>query len=286
MKTVYFSKEISAESLLRLYDLLGRKLPGKVAVKLSSGEPGGHHFLSSDLIAPLVNKLSGTIVECNTAYKGGRFLTEDHYKTLAAHGFTEIAPCEVLDGEGELSLPVRGGKHLKENLVGSGLSKYDSMLVLSHFKGHPMGGFGGAVKNIAIGLASSNGKKLVHGAGDAKLLWDADHDSFLESMAEAASSVLDYMGKENVVYISVANFLSVDCDCLANPAAPQMADIGVFASTDPVAIDQACVDAVYASPDAGKSHLIQRIESRNGLHTLSRAEELGIGEKKYRLVEI
>ncbi len=283
---VYFSKTISSGVLLKLYDLLGCELSDKVAVKLSSGEPGGHHFLSAELIAPLVQRLSGTIVECNTAYQGGRFCTADHYKTLEAHGFSAIAPCEILDGEGELRLPVCGGKHLTENIVGVGIEKYRSLLVLSHFKGHPMGGFGGAIKNIAIGLASSYGKKVIHGAGDPELLWDADHDSFLESMAEAASSVLNYLGKENAVYLSVANFLSVDCDCLADPAAPQMADIGVFASRDPVAIDRACVDAVYASADPGKKHLIERIESRNGLHTLERAEELGLGQRNYELIEI
>ena len=286
MSKVYFSKSITPETLVKLYDLLGRELCGNVAVKLSSGEPGGHHFLSADLIRPLVEKVRGTIVECNTAYQGKRFHTEDHYRTMQEHGFAAIAPVEILDGEGELSLPVKNGRHLKENVVGQGLSHYDSMLVLSHFKGHPMGGFGGAIKNIAIGVASSYGKKIVHGAGDAEVLWDADHDSFLESMAEATSSVLDYLGKDNFVYVSVANLLSVDCDCLSNPAAPQMADIGVFASLDPVSLDRACVDAVYASEDAGKVHLIERIESRNGTHTLDAAEALGLGSQSYELIKI
>ncbi len=286
MSKVYFSKAISPEILLKLYDLLGRELGGKVAVKLSSGEPGGRHFLSPALIQPLVKRVDGTIVECNTAYKGRRYRTEDHYRTMEEHGFAAIAPCEILDGEGEMALPVKGGRHLKENIVGKALADYRSMLVLSHFKGHPMGGFGGAIKNIAIGVASGFGKKVVHGAGDPELLWDADHDSFLESMAEATSSVLDYLGKENFAYISVANLLSVDCDCLSDPAAPQMEDIGVFASLDPVALDRACVDAVYASADEGKKYLIERIESRNGLHTLETAEALGLGTQSYEIVEI
>lgn len=286
LSKVYFTREISSDSLVRLYKQLGRSLKQRVAVKLSSGEPGGHHFLAPSLIAPLVEYVSGTIVECNTAYKGARFETKDHYNTLREHGFSAIAPCEVLDAEGNLALPVRCGKHLTENFVGKALSEYQSMLVLSHFKGHPMGGFGGAVKNIAIGVASSYGKKVIHGAGDPALLWDADHDSFLESMAEATSSVLDYLGQENFAYISVANFLSVDCDCLSNPAAPLMADIGVFASLDPVALDAACVEAVYRSEDAGKRHLIERIESRNGMHTLKRAQALGLGSCSYELVEL
>lgn len=286
MAKVYFARTITAEALTKLYSLLERDLVGKVAVKISSGEPGGHHFLDPKLIAPLVHAVDGTIVECNTAYQGKRYSTEDHYRAMEDHGFYAIAPCEVLDAEGDLPLPVLAGNHLKENFVGKGLEQYRSMLVLSHFKGHPMGGFGGAIKNIAIGVASSHGKKVVHGAGDPALLWDADHDSFLESMAEATKSVLDYLGHENFAYVSVANNLSVDCDCLSNPAAPEMADIGVFASLDPVAIDQACVDAVYASPDEGKKHLIERIESRNGLHTLEAAERLGLGSRSYTLIEI
>lgn len=284
MAKVFFSKEISAESLVKLFNLLEKELSGKVAVKLSSGEPGGHHFLSADLISPLVAQVSGTIVECNTAYEGGRFKTEDHYRVMAEHGFSAIAPCEILDGEEEMALPVKNGKHLEVNVVGKALEKYNSMLVLSHFKGHPMGGFGGAIKNIAIGVASSRGKKIIHGAGKEDVFLKADHDSFLEAMAEATSSVLDFIGAENFAYVNVANLLSVDCDCFANPADPQMADIGVFASIDPVAIDQACVDAVYASKDDGKKHLIERMESRNAVHTLVSAEKLGLGMREYELV--
>ncbi len=285
--TVYFTKQITPQALLSLYETLGRALTGRVAVKLSSGEPGGHHFLSADLIAPLVQRVDGTIVECNTAYKGKRYHTADHYRAMDEHGFSAIAPCRILDEAGEMILPVKNAAFLKNgNHVGAGLADFDSVLVLSHFKGHPMGGFGGAIKNIAIGLASSYGKKVIHGAGDAELLWDGDHDSFLASMAEATSSVLDYVGKERFVYINVANFLSVDCDCLASPKAPEMADIGVFASLDPVAVDRACVDAVYASPDAGKTALIERMESRNALHTLDVAETLGIGTQTYNLIAL
>lgn len=286
MAKVYFTREISPESILSLYRCLGVTLRGRVAVKLSSGEPGGKHFLAPSLIRPLVDEVQGTIVECNTAYQGKRFRTEEHYQAMRDHGFAAIAPCEVLDAEGELRLRVREGKHLTENVVGRALETYDSMLVLSHFKGHAMGGFGGAIKNVAIGVASSYGKKVIHGAGDAELLWKGDHDSFLESMAEAFDSVLDFLGRENFAYLSVANHLSVDCDCDSDPAAPEMADIGVFASLDPVALDQACVDAVYASEDAGKTALIERMESRNAQHTLEAAESRGIGSRTYTLVEV
>lgn len=283
---VYFTTEITAESLQKIYHALGVTLPGKVAVKISTGEPGGHNFLQPQLIKALVQELKGTIVECNTAYEGRRYTSEEHWKAIQEHGFPEIAPCDIMDEEGEMALPVTGGQHLKENFVGDHLKNYDSMLMLSHFKGHAMGGFGGALKNMSIGIASSHGKAHIHGVGVPENLWTADHDSFLECMAEADKAVMDYMGRENIVYINVANRLSVDCDCDSNPHEPEMADIGIFASTDPVAVDQACVDAVYQSPDPGKAALIERMESRNGIHTVERAAELELGVREYEIVTI
>src|SRR5699024_10196188 len=266
--TVYFTKEINSNGLMKAYHALGRKLNGKVAIKISTGEPGGHNFLQPKLIQPLVSELNGTIVECNTAYEGRRNTTKEHWQAIKEHGFMEIAPCDIMDEEGDFAIPVTGGKHLTENYVGKHLKKYNSMLILSHFKGHLMGGFGGALKNMSIGVASSKGKAYIHGAGEPEKIWTADHDSFLESMAEADQSVMEYLGRENILYVSVANRLSVDCDCDSNPHEPEMADIGIFASTDPVALDQACVDAVYHSPDPGKAALIERMESRNGIHTV------------------
>ena len=286
MSVVYFTKEITPESLIRIYEALGVSLKGKIAVKISTGEPGGHNFLQPALIGPLVKKLNGTIVECNTAYEGKRFSSADHWQAIRDHGFADIAPCDIMDEFGEFSIPVDGGKHLKENFVGEHLKNYDSMLMLSHFKGHMMGGLGGALKNMSIGVASSHGKANIHGAGDPAKLWTADHDSFLESMAEADKSVMDYMGRENIVYINVANRLSVDCDCDANPHEPEMADLGIFASSDPVALDQACVDAVYASPDEGKAALIERMESRHGIHTVQTAAGLGLGSRAYEIQTI
>lgn len=286
MPVVYFTKEITPESLIRIYEVLGVSLKGKVAVKISTGEPGGHNFLQPALIGPLVKKLDGTIVECNTAYEGKRFSSADHWQAIRDHGFAEIAPCDIMDEHGEFSIPVEGGKHLKENFVGEHLKNYNSMLMLSHFKGHMMGGFGGALKNMSIGVASSHGKANIHGAGDPAKLWTADHDSFLESMADADKSVMDYMGRENMVYINVANRLSVDCDCDSNPHEPEMEDLGIFASLDPVALDQACVDAVYASPDEGKAALIERMESCNGIHTVETAAELGLGNRTYEIKAI
>ena len=264
MSIVYMTKEITPESLVRIYHALGAALPGSVAVKLSTGEPGGHNFLQPELIRNLVQELKGTIVECNTAYEGRRNTSRAHWETIRDHGFAAIAPCDILDEDGHMPLPVTGSYHLKENYVGSHLQNYDSMLMLSHFKGHAMGGFGGALKNMSIGLASSYGKIWIHSSGTSTRFEDvftADHDSFLESMADADRSVMDYMGRENIVYINVANRLSVDCDCDAHPHDPEMKDIGIFASADPVALDQACVDAVYASEDEGKAALIERMES-------------------------
>lgn len=286
MSIVYMTKEITPESLVRIYHALGISLPGSVAVKISTGEPGGRNFLQPELIRNLVQELKGTIVECNTAYEGRRNTSKDHWETMRDHGFTAIAPCDILDEEDHMPLPVTGGFHLTENYVGSHLQSYDSMLMLSHFKGHAMGGFGGALKNMSIGLASSYGKIWIHSSGTSTRFEDvftADHDSFLESMADADRSVMDYMGRENIVYINVANRLSVDCDCDAHPHDPEMGDIGIFASADPVALDQACVDAVYASEDDGKAALIERIESRNGIHTVEAAHSLGLGSRRYEL---
>ena len=286
MSIVYMTKEITPESLVRIYHALGISLPGSVAVKISTGEPGGRNFLQPELIRNLVQELKGTIVECNTAYEGRRNTSKDHWETMRDHGFTAIAPCDILDEEDHMPLPVTGGFHLTENYVGSHLQSYDSMLMLSHFKGHAMGGFGGALKNMSIGLASSYGKIWIHSSCTSTRFEDvftADHDSFLESMADADRSVMDYMGRENIVYINVANRLSVDCDCDAHPHDPEMGDIGIFASTDPVALDQACVDAVYASEDGGKAALIERIESRNGIHTVEAAHSLGLGSRGYEL---
>ena len=285
---VYWFSEISSENLVKSYEALGREAAGRVAVKISTGEPGGHHFLQPALIAGLVSKVDGTIVECNTAYGGGRAATADHLKAAEAHGFTAIAPVDIMDADGDVALPVAGGRHLKEDFVGSHYPDYDFTIVLSHFKGHAMGGFGGAIKNMSIGIASAEGKAWIHTAGKTKSdLWNnlPAQDDFLESMAEAAKAVADHCG-ERILYINVMNNLSVDCDCDAHPAAPEMGDIGILASTDPVALDKACVDLVYASDDPGKVHLIERIESRHGTHTLDHAAAIGLGNPDYELIDI
>lgn len=287
---VYFVREITPQNLVRLYRTLDRPATGRVAVKLSTGEPGGHNYLKPELIEDLVTQVKGTIVECNTAYQGQRTSTENHLKAAADHGFTAIAPVDIMDAEGEASLPVTRGKHLTENFVGSHYPDYDFTVVLSHFKGHAMGGFGGAVKNISIGIASSSGKAWIHTAGktrDIAQMWGmlASQDDFLESMAEAAKSIVDHCG-DKILYINVMNNLSVDCDCDANPETPQMGEIGILASTDPVALDKACVDLIYASPDPGKVHLIERMESRHGIHTLEYGETIGLGSQQYELVEL
>ncbi len=288
---VYFTKEITPENLIKMYEALGQELKGKVAVKLSTGEAGGHYFLNPNLIKDLVHKVNGTIVECNTAYEGKRNTTKDHWETIKDHGFLDIAKVDIMDEEGDMAIPVKNGFHLKEDYVGKHLENYDSMLVLSHFKGHAMGGFGGALKNISIGIGSSNGKAWIHTAGKSKNpseLWDnlPEQDDFLESMADASEAVINYMGKENMVYINVANNLSVDCDCDSNPHAPEMADLGIFASLDPVALDQACYDAVKNSPDEGKKALIERMDSRHGIHTVEAANKLGIGSRDYEIINI
>lgn len=286
---VYMTKNITPQGLLDIYDALGVSLQGRIAVKISTGEPGGHNFLKPELICALVQKLNGVITECNTAYAGRRNTAEAHWQTMREHGFTAIAPCDLMDEEGDMPIPVKNGRHLKENYVGTHLKNYDSMLVLSHFKGHAMGGFGGALKNMSIGVASARGKAWIHNSAtgeDPADMFTADHEAFLESMADADKAVMDFMGRENILYINVANRLSVDCDCDAHPQEPEMADIGIFASCDPVALDQACVDAVYASADGGKAALIERMESRHGIHTVEAAAALGLGCRAYRLVTI
>ena len=287
---VYFIEEITPENLVRIYEALGRKAEGRVAVKVSTGEPGGHNFLQPTLIADLVHKVGGTIVECNTAYGGGRSDTENHLKAAADHGFTSIADVDIMDADGEVALPVKGGRHLKEDFVGRNYLNYDFTVILSHFKGHAMGGFGGAIKNMSIGIASSKGKAWIHSAGKTKNqneVWGdlPAQDDFLESMAEAAKAVADHCG-DKILYISVANKLSVDCDCDSSPEDPKMGDIGILASLDPVALDKACVDMVRASKDHDKIHLIERIDSRHGMHTLDYGEKIGLGSQEYRLVRL
>ena len=288
---VFFTKEITSENLIKIFEALGQELKGNVAVKLSTGEAGGHYFLNPNLIKGLVHKVNGTIVECNTAYAGKRNTTKDHWETIKDHGFLDIAKVDIMDEEGDMPIPVKNGVHLKEDYVGIHLKNYDSMLVLSHFKGHAMGGFGGALKNISIGIGSSNGKAWIHTAGKTKKpeeLWDnlPEQDHFLESMADASKGVIDYIGKENMVYINVANNLSVDCDCDSNPHAPEMGDLGIFASTDPVALDQACYDAVVNAKDEGKKALIERMDSRHGIHTVEAAYKLGLGNRDYEIIKI
>lgn len=280
---VFFTREITPSAVVGLYRALGIELPGKVAVKLHSGEPGNQNFIHPDFWKPAIDLVGGTMVECNTAYDGGRNTTEKHLKTMHQHGWSDSFPVDILDAEGEVALPVHGGKHLTVNYVGDHMANYDSLLVLSHFKGHPMGGFGGALKNISIGLASSHGKAVIHGAGDPEKFWDADHDSFLESMAEAAQTILEFF-RGKMAFINVMCNMSVDCDCCAVAADPKISDIGILASLDPVALDQACVDLVYASDDPGKGDLIERMESRHGILTVEAAAGLGLGSREYELI--
>ncbi|MBQ7918367.1 MAG: DUF362 domain-containing protein [Lachnospiraceae bacterium] len=283
---VYFSKEITPEKVVELYQKLGVRLPGKVAVKVHSGEEGNQNFLRPPFWKPMIELVKGTVVECNTAYQGSRDTTVKHMKLVKKHGWTEYFDVDIMDSEGpDMVLEVPKGKRIKKNLVGKNLSNYDSMLVLSHFKGHPMGGYGGAIKQLSIGVASSAGKAYIHGAGEPEKIWTADHDSFLESMADAASSVIDYFNG-NVAYINVMKNMSVDCDCCAVAEDPCIADIGILASLDPIAIDQACIDLVYASKDRGRDHLLARIESRNGIHTIEAAAEIGYGSREYELIEL
>ncbi len=289
---VYFTKEITSESLIKIYEALNRELKGKVAVKISTGEPGGHHYLNPELIKGLVQKLNGTIVECNTAYRGKRFDSESHWNAIKDHGFLDIAPCDLLDEESEMEIEVPTEGHLQgKNIVGEHLKNYDSMLMLSHFKGHAMGGFGGALKNMSIGVASRNGKAWIHSVGitkDPDEMWGHtdDQDGFLESMAEADLAVVHYFGKENMAYINVVNNISIDCDCDSNPHAPEMSDIGIYASLDPVAIDQCCYDAIINSEDQGKTSLVNRMEEKHAIHTVETAERLGVGTREYEVISL
>lgn len=288
---VFFSSEITPEKVVELFhaaanDLPGGILPGKVAVKLHSGEPGNQNFLKPEFWQPIVNDVHGTVVECNTAYDGGRNTTEKHRETMEKHGWSKHFTVDIMDAEGpdaELSIP--NGKRIKKVQVGKNMLNYGSMLVLSHFKGHPMGGFGGALKQLSIGCASSYGKAYIHGAGEPEKIWTADHNSFLESMADAAEAVVRHFNG-NMVFINVMKNMSVDCDCCSVAEDPCMADIGILASLDPIAIDRACLDLVYASDDPGRDHLLERIESRNGAHTVDAAAELGFGSKEYELVKL
>lgn len=283
---VYFSKEITPEKVLELYKMLGITLPGKVAIKVHSGEKGNQNFLKPDFWKPIIDFVGGTVVECNTAYEGARNTTERHQQLIKDHGWTTFYDVDILDAEGpDLELDIKNGEKIKKNYVGKYIKNYDSMLVLSHFKGHPMGGYGGAIKQLSIGVASSYGKGYIHGVGNPDNFWTSDHDEFLESMAEAASSVVDFFNG-NILYINVMKNMSVDCDCCAKAEDPCIADIGILASTDPVAIDQACIDLVYACSDPGKPHLIERIESRNGIHTIETAAKLGYGKREYKLIEV
>lgn len=283
---VLFTRTISPEMVLTMYEELGKELTGHIAIKLHSGEEGNQNFLTPEFWAPIIRHLDGTVVECNTAYEGSRNTTEKHLKTIEKHGWSRYFDVDLLDAEGpDLVLDIPDGKVIQKNYVGKDIANYNGMLVLSHFKGHPMGGYGGALKQLSIGCASSYGKAYIHGAGVPEDIWTANHDLFLESMADAASSVHNYF-KDNIVYINVMKNMSVDCDCCAVAEDPCMKDIGILISTDPIAIDQACLDLVYASTDSGKEHLIERIESRNGVHTIEAAEALGYGSRDYELIEI
>ena len=285
---VYFTREISPEKVLEVYKLLGAELKGKVAVKVHSGEVGNQNFLRPPFWKPVVDYVGGTVVECNTAYDGERNTTKKHLKAIKKHGWNDYFDFDLLDAEGpDLVLDIPNGKVIKKNFVGKNLKNYDSMLALSHFKGHPMGGYGGALKQLSIGCASSYGKAYIHGSGDTEHnIWRAPHDAFLESMADAASSVIDFF-KGNIAYVNVMMNMSVDCDCCDVAEDPCMRDIGILASLDPVAIDQTCLDLVYAAKDdPGRDHLLERIESRNGVHTIEAAAALGIGSREYELCEI
>ena len=283
---VFFSREITPEKVVEMYQLAGKELSGKVAVKLHSGQEGNQNFLRPEFWKPMIEYIDGTVVECNTAYEGSRNTTQKHLETIAKHGWSKYFRVDLLDGEGpDLELAIPEGKRIQKNFVGKNIVNYDSMLVLSHFKGHPMGGYGGALKQLSIGVASSYGKAYVHGAGEPEKIWTSDHDAFLESMADAALSVIKYF-KGNIVYVNVMKNMSVDCDCCAVAEDPCMKDIGILVSLDPVAIDQACLDLVYASDDPGRDHLIERIESRNGVHTIEAAAALGCGLREYELQEV
>ncbi len=287
---VYFTKEITPESLIKMYDALGIELNGNVAVKLHSGEDGNQNYLRPDFMKDLVEKLNATVVECNTAYPGARTNTKDHTELMHKHGWDKYYTVDILDAEGDIEFDIPNGKVLKKNYVGKNINNYDSMLVLSHFKGHPMGGFGGALKQLSIGCASRRGKAYIHGAGtteDADYVWEhlPEQDAFLESMADAASSIVKHFNG-NMAFINVMKNMSVDCDCCAVAEDPCMKDIGILASLDPIAIDQACIDLVTNSDDEGREHFLERVNSRHGIHTIEAAAELGFGSRDYELIEI
>ena len=283
---VYFSRTITPEKVLQMYTLAGKDLSGNVAIKVHSGEKGNQNFLKPDFWKPVIDHVGGTVVECNTAYDGERNTTEKHKKLLVDHGWNQYFKVDLLDAAGpDLELAIPGGKVIQKNFVGKDIVHYDSMLVLSHFKGHPMGGYGGALKQLSIGVASSFGKAYIHGAGDPEKIWSADHDSFLESMADAAGSVIEFF-KGNLMYVNVMKNMSVDCDCCAKAEDPCIADIGILVSDDPIAIDQACIDLVYAAEDPGKAHFLKRVESRNGVHTIEAAAAQGYGSREYELIEV
>lgn len=285
---VFFTRDISPKGLLKVYNAVSsqRRLDGKIGVKISTGEAGGNNYLKPELIAPLVQTVNGTIVECNTAYKGKRTETADHWKTIEEHGFSKIAPVDIMDANGEKKIPVPDPHHLDFDIVGANFDSYNSFLVLSHFKGHAMAGFGGALKNIAIGMASANGKAYIHNGGksmDRDTIFKSDHMDFLESMVDAVKAVLNAKGADHFIYINVANRLSVDCDCDSNPAEPMIPDIGIFGSIDPVAVDQACIDAIYQMPNPNRGYLVDRIESRSGTWTVEVAARDGLGMMAYNL---
>lgn len=283
---VFFTRTITPDKVLELYKMTEKTLPGKVAIKLHSGEVGNQNFLKPDFWQPVIEHVGGTVVECNTAYDGERNTTEKHLITIEKHGWSKYFNVDLLDAEGpDLELAIPNGKRIQKNYVGKNLANYDSLLVLSHFKGHPMGGYGGALKQLSIGIASSYGKAYIHGAGVPEEIWTADHDSFLESMADAAASITDYF-KDKVIYVNVMKNMSVDCDCCTVAEDPCMQDIGILVSLDPVAIDQACIDLVYAADDPGRDHLVERIESRNGIHTIEAAAALGLGSREYELITV
>lgn len=286
MTKVYFSKDITPEKVAEMYRLAGKELPGKVAVKVHSGEEGNQNFLRPDFWKPVVDAVKGTVVECNTAYEGARNETAKHLALFKKHGWSEYFTVDLLDAEGpDLEVEIPDGLMIKKNYLGKNISNYDSMLVLSHFKGHPMGGYGGALKQLSIGCASSYGKAYIHRVGVPENKWTSDHDNFLEAMADAAGSVIKLFGG-NIVFVNVMKNMSVDCDCCSVAEDPCMKDIGVLVSLDPVAIDQACIDLVYASDDPGRDHLVERIESRNGIHTIEAAAMLGYGSREYELIEV
>lgn len=280
---VYFTKQLTSQALINALDALKLDLAQQVAVKVHSGEVGNQNFIRPAFLKPAIDHVNGTVVECNTAYEGMRDTTEKHWQTMRQHGWADLCRVDILDADADLPLPVAGGKRIKMNYVGSHLASYNSLVVLSHFKGHPMGGFGGALKNISIGLASSYGKAYIHGAGDPAEIWTADHDSFLEAMADAAKSIMDrFSGR--IGFVNIMQNMSVDCDCCAVAADPKMADIGILSSLDPVALDQACLDLVYGSDDPGKKDLIARIEGLHGVHTVEAAAALGVGKREYQLI--